>query len=71
MQNEMRNMAIYLTRNLRRCNLTEIGKEFKVGSYSTISTIIDRMKDRMANDKKVNRLMDQLKENLNMSQLRT
>jgi len=35
----------------------EIVKEFNVGSYSTVSTIIDRMKDKIAKDRKVNRLV--------------
>ena len=70
-RNEARNMAIYLTRHLRGSNLTEIGKEFNVGSYSTVSTIIDRMKFKIAKDGKVNRMVEQLKDSLNMSQLKT
>jgi len=70
-RNEARNMAIYLTRYLRGSNLTEIGKEFNVSSYSTVSTIIDRMKDRIVKDRAVNRRVEQLEKNLNMSQVKT
>jgi putative transposase len=70
-RNEARNMAIYLTRYLRGSNLTEIGKEFNVGSYSTVSTIIDRMKDKIARDRRVSTLVEQLKDDINMSQLKT
>jgi len=69
--NEARNMAIYLTRHMRGSNLTEIGKEFNVGSYSTVSTIIDRTKNNIAKDGKLKRMMEQLKNDLNMSQVKT
>jgi hypothetical protein len=46
-------------------------KEFNVGSYSTVSTIIDRIKDEIAKDRKVNRLVEQLKDDINMSQIKT
>jgi hypothetical protein len=70
-RNEARNIGIYLTRHLRGSNLTEIGREFNVGSYSTVSTIIDRMKARIDKDRKLNRLVEKLKDDLNMSQLKT
>ena len=70
-RNEARNMAIYLTRHMRGSNLTEIGKEFNVGSYSTVSTIIDRTKNNIAKDGKLKRMMEQLKNDLNMSQVKT
>jgi putative transposase len=69
--NEARNAAIYLTRIMRGSNLREIGKEFDVGSYSTVSTIIDRIKNKIVKDKKLNGLMEQLRDDLNMSQLKT
>jgi len=70
-QNEARNMGIYLTRHLRGSKLTEIGKEFNVSSYSTVSTIIERMKDRIIKEQKINDRVKRLKEDLNMSQLKT
>jgi chromosomal replication initiation ATPase DnaA len=64
-------MAIYLTRHLRGSNLTEIGKEFNIGSYSTVSTIIDRTKGKIAKDRKLNRQVALLKKDLTMSQIKT
>jgi putative transposase len=42
--NEPRNVAIYLTRLLRRETLTEIGKEFHLNRYSSVSSAIKRTK---------------------------
>ncbi len=50
--NEARNVAIYLTRLLRRDSLKEIGKEFKIDSYSSVSSIIEKMKIEVVNNKK-------------------
>ncbi len=42
--NEARNVAIYLTRLLRRDSLKETGKEFNVSNYSSVSSIIEKMR---------------------------
>ncbi|GAX61583.1 ATPase [Candidatus Scalindua japonica] len=51
--NEARNVAIYLTRLLRRDSLKEIGKEFKVSSYSSVSSIIEKTKVDVVRSKKL------------------
>lgn len=45
--NEPRNVAIYLTRKLRRDNLTQIGRDFSIGKYSSVSSIIGRMEEHI------------------------
>jgi hypothetical protein len=41
--NEPRNMAIYLTRRLRGDGLKQIGEQFQVKKYSSVSSVIERM----------------------------
>ena len=51
--NEPGNVAIYLTRCLRHDSLKEIGKEFDVPNYSSVSSIIESMKANLAGNKKL------------------
>jgi putative transposase len=51
--NEPRNMAIYLTRQLRGDTLKQIGFDFKVIKYSSVSSAIERTKKRIAEDRKL------------------
>jgi chromosomal replication initiation ATPase DnaA len=59
--NEARNVAIYLARRLRGDRLKEIGETFKIGGYSTVSSVVQRMKVGMESDgllrKKVHNLI--------------
>ncbi len=41
---EARNVAIYLARRLRGDTLKEIGKDFGIERYSTVSSVVERMK---------------------------
>ncbi len=54
-------MAIYLTRLLRRDSLKEIRKEFKVSNYSSVSSIIERMKVDLASNRKLKKQVDKVK----------
>jgi chromosomal replication initiation ATPase DnaA len=69
--NEPRNVAVYLTRFLRCDSLKEIGKEFKVPNYSSISSIIESMKVNLAGNKKLKKQVDKIKRNLQLSQKQT
>jgi REP element-mobilizing transposase RayT len=69
--NEPRNVAIYLTRCLRRDSLKEIGKEFKVPNYSSVSSIIESMKANLASNKKLRKRVDEIKRNLQLSHKQT
>ena len=62
--NEARSLAIYLFRHLRGESLTKIGKAFEINSYSTVSSIIERLKVRMHSDRKLSRKVQRLKESL-------
>jgi putative transposase len=66
--NEPRNLAISLQRQLRGDSLEEIGKEFKMNSYSTVSSVIERTKNQILNDRKLRKRFEQLKKGLQMSQ---
>ena len=46
MPNEPRNAAIFLMRNLMGSKLVEIGQEFGISNYSSVSTVIERTKQR-------------------------
>ena len=69
--NEPRNVAIYLTRCLRRDSLKEIGKEFKVPNYSSVSSIIENMKATLDCNKKLRKRVDKIKSYLQLSQRQT
>jgi chromosomal replication initiation ATPase DnaA len=51
MRNEASNAAIYLLRQLRGSKLEEIGREFGLGNYSTVRTIIERARKDMAKNR--------------------
>ncbi len=47
-----RRSRIYLTRRLRHDSLQEIGAQFQIKKYSSVSSIVERMKDRIGTDRK-------------------
>ena len=69
--NEARNVAIYLARRLRGDRLREIGEEFKIGRYSTVSSIVERMKVRIGNDERLRKRVDHMISTIKMSQEQT
>ena len=71
MRNEARNTAIYLLRQLRGVKLDEICREFGLTNYSTVSTIIERTKNRVAGDRRLKKRIEQLKHDLKVSQEQT
>ncbi len=58
--NEARNVAIYLTRRLRRDTLKEIGAQFGIVSDSTVSSVMERMKKKQAGDRKFSLRLDKI-----------
>ena len=62
--NEARNMAVYLLRYLRGDSLSAIGKVFDIESYSTVSSIIERLKTRMQTEKKLLRRVEEIRKRL-------
>ena len=69
--NEPRNVAIFLTRKLRRDGLKKIGRQFRMEKYSSISSILERMKKRMLKDRNLKRRMDRVAESICKSQGQT
>jgi len=49
--NEPRNVAVYLIRRLRNDTLKHVGEEFGIEKYSTVSSIVERVKYEMKADK--------------------
>ena len=58
--NEPRNTAIYLIRMLRHDTLEHIGVYFQMDKYSSVSSIIERMKKRMQTDRKLKKKIGKL-----------
>lgn len=69
--NEPRNIAIFLQRNLRGSKLDEIGQDFNISNYSSVSTIIERTKLRVIKDRKFKKRIEQIKRDLKVSQEQT
>jgi len=69
--NEPRCAAIYLIRKLRRDRLNEIGRVFMLKKYSSVSSIIERMKFRIKNDRNLKNRIKKLEEQLRKSQEQT
>lgn len=53
--NDARNVAIYLARRLSGRTLATIGEAFGLEHYSSVSSVVCRMKERIANDGKLRR----------------
>ena len=69
--NEPRNVAVYLMRNLRGDSLEQIGREFMIGKYSTVSNVIERTKAHILRNRKLKKRLENLKTEINMSQRKT
>ena len=58
--NEPRNVGIYLLRHLRNDALKETGKVFKIYKYSTVSSIVERVKQEMGRNKNFKKRIEEL-----------
>ena len=58
--NEARNVAIYMTRSLRRDTLKEIGLQFNIDNDSIVSSVMERVKKRLEKDRKLYRRLDEI-----------
>jgi len=47
--NEPRNVAIYLLRTLRGDNLEEIGRDFNISRFISVSSVVERMRRKISN----------------------
>ena len=69
--NEPRNVAIFLTRKLRHDSLKEIAHQFHMEKYSSISSIIERMKKQMLADRNLKKRVDRVAEGTSKRQKQT
>lgn len=70
--NEARNTAIYLTRKLRRDTLKEVGMRFGIDNDATVSSVMERVKKRLENDRVFFRRLKKIVESIQqISQERT
>lgn len=63
-QNEPRNVAIYLIRALRRDGLLTIGRVFGMKGYSSTSSAVERIKARLVTSEKLCRRIDSIRRQL-------
>lgn len=69
--NEPRNVAIYLTRRLRGDSLNQIGKQYGINKYSSVSSIILRTKKLMTEDRNFRNRIANLISTINKGQEQT
>ena len=69
--NEPRNTAIYLVRKMRHDTLKEIGEQFNIPKYSSVSSSIERMKRQIDDDSKLGKRIEQLTKRIHKSQKQT
>ena len=69
--NEPRNVAIFLVRHLRGEKLEEIGKQFGISKYSSVSSVIEKMKREMSADRKLRVRVNNIEKRLYNGQQQT
>jgi len=69
--NEPRNVAIYLIRQLRGESLKQIGEQFQMKKYSSVSSVIERIKAAIENNRRLRSRIENLVSALNKSQEQT
>lgn len=69
--NEPRNVAIFLTRQLRHDTLKKIGRQFRMEKYSSISSVIERTKRQMLKDRKFKERIERMADRINKGQEQT
>jgi putative transposase len=69
--NEPRNVAIYLVRRLKNDTLKKVGERFSIEKYSTVSSIVERVKHEMNIDKGFKNRVQILHEKIIKSQRQT
>ena len=69
--NEPRNVAVFLVRRLRGEKLEEIGRQFGIAKYSSVSSAIEKMKREMSVDRRLRLRVKNIEKTLRNSQQRT
>lgn len=60
-ENLPRDLAIYLVRRLCYKTLPQVGKGFGIDNYSTVSSVVQRVKSRVAKDKDLQKEVEMIK----------
>ena len=66
--NEPRNVAIYLMRRVRGDSLRQIAERFQMRKYSSVSSVIERMKASLNKDRRLRVRVEKLMVELSKSQ---
>ena len=69
--NEPRDVAIYLGRTLRQEGLLSIGKNFGLNNYSSVSTVVDRVKSKINRNRKFRSQVEEIRHKIKKSQPKT
>ena len=69
--NEPRNVAVYLIRYLRNDTLKKVGEQFDIVKYSTVSSIVERVKHEMKTDRVFKKRIQDLVDKITKSQRQT
>ncbi len=69
--NEPRNVAVYLTRHLRNATLDQVGEQFGIGKYSTVSSIVERVKNDLNIKKGFKKRVEEVADKIIKSQRQT
>ena len=69
--NEPRNVAVYLIRRVRNDTLKQVGEQFGIEKYSTVSSIVEKVKFEMRADRRFKKRVQDLNEGIIKSQRQT
>ena len=69
--NEPRNLAIYLSRKVSRLKLEDICREFDLGSYSSVSSVVIRTERLLSQSNNLRKKVDKIRKELGKSQAKT
>ena len=66
--NQPRNVAIHLLRTLRGDTLNQIGREFNMNRYSSVSSVVQRMIAKISKDRPLRKRIEKLRAQVHMRQ---
>jgi chromosomal replication initiation ATPase DnaA len=70
-KNLARDVSVYLVRHLCRITLPCVGREFGIKNYSTVSSIVQRVKSRIKSEKRLSKELNKIMKNVAKGQKRT
>ena len=70
-ENLPRDLTIFLVRRLCRMTLPDVGREFGIANYSSVSSVVQRVKSKVEADKRLLIELDEIAKNASKGQKRT